>query len=331
MKIVCHLKTTGLLLALLSLCCASKAQTIKWVVAQNGSGNFTTIQAAFNAVPTGNSQPIMIYVKAGIYKEKLHIDAGKNHVSLIGQGAANTILTFNDHTGKVSPHGDTINTRTSHSVYIAADDFYAQGIGFENNSGFNAGQAVAAEVQGNRCVFYQCSFTGFQDVLFLNNDNSLQYYRDCYIEGTTDFIFGSATAWFEHCTIRSKKNSHITAASTPQNHNYGFVFNQCTLLADSGLNRVSLGRPWRPYACVAYLRCTIGAHIMPEGWSNWNKTDNYLTTRFAEYQNNGPGAQTAARVTWAKQLSTAQAAQITVTNVLNNWNPQEIISTFTHN
>jgi len=293
------------------------------VVAQDGSGNFKTVQEAFNVVPKNNKKTIIIFVKNGIYKEKLHLDSSKTFVTLVGENKFNTIFTYDDHTGKVSSKGDTINTRTSWSFLIKANDFTAKNITFQNDAGFNAGQAVAVEADGDHDAFFNCRFTGFQDVLFTNNDYSRQYYKSCYIEGTTDFIFGSSTVWFEQCHIHSKKNSHVTAASTPKENLFGYVFNDCVLTGDSTLHGVSLGRPWRPYADVVYIHCYIGQHIMPEGWANWNKTDNYKTTRYAEYKNYGPGAAIHQRVNWSRQLTDEEVKKYTLKNIFGNWNPEK--------
>jgi pectinesterase len=299
------------------------AQSKVVTVSQSGNADVTTVQAAFDAVPINNQTPITIMVKNGIYKEKLHLDAGKNFVTLVGESVEKTILTYDDHTGKIGADGTVINTRTSYSFLLKANDFTAKNITFQNDAGFTAGQAVAAEMDGDKAAFYNCRFIGFQDVLFTNNDSSSQYYKNCYIEGTTDFIFGSATVWFQQCHIHSKKNSHVTAASTPANHAFGYVFNKCTLTGDIGLHGVSLGRPWQPYAAVVYLNCNIDSHILPEGWRNWNNTDNYKTARFAEYKNIGLGADTINRVTWAKQLSDEAAKTFTIRNIFGNWIPQK--------
>jgi pectinesterase len=296
----------------------------KIVVAKDGSGNYTTVQQAFNSIPTNNKKPITILVKNGTYKEKLHLDSGKSFVTLLGEDKFNTVLTYDDHTGKVSPKGDTINTRTSFSFLVKANDFTAKDITFENNAGFTAGQAVAVESDGDRALFDNCRFLGFQDVLFTNNDQSRQYYKSCYIEGTTDFIFGSSTVWFQQCHIHSKKNSHVTAASTPKEHAFGYIFNDCILTGDSTLHGVSLGRPWRAYAAVVYIHCYIGQHIMPQGWANWNNTESFKTARYAEYQNYGPGASINQRVNWSKQLTDQEVKQYTIKNVFGNWNPEKV-------
>ena len=290
-------------------------------VAQDGSGDYKTVQAAINAVPANNKKPIAIIIKKGIYKEKILIDSLRPFITILGEDKLNTVLTYNDHTGKLAPNGDTINTRTSWSFKIAANNFTATDITFQNDAGFSAGQAVAVESDGDKAVFINCRFIGNQDVLFTNSERSRQYYENCYIEGTTDFIFGSSTVWFEKCHIYSKKNSHVTAASTPKEKEFGYVFNWCRLEGDTSLNNVSLGRPWRPYAAVAYLHCYIGRHIKGEGWSVWNKNDNHLSSRYEEYNNYGPSSDPEARVKWAKQLTAEEAGKYTLTNVLKGWNP----------
>ncbi|MBK8607008.1 MAG: alpha/beta hydrolase fold domain-containing protein [Chitinophagaceae bacterium] len=290
-------------------------------VAQGGSGDFRTVQEALNAVPVNNKKPVTIFIKKGIYKEKLYLDSSKQLVSLVGEDKFNTVLTYNDHTGKISPKGDTINTRTSWSFLIKADNFTATDITFQNDAGFTAGQAVAVESDGDKAVFKNCRFIGFQDVLFTNNEKSRQYYENCYIEGTTDFIFGSATVWFEKTHIHSKKNSHITAASTPKEKEFGYIFNNCKLTGDTSLHSVSLGRPWRTYAHTVYMNTYIGPHIKAEGWSNWNNTDNDKTTRYAEYKNYGPSSNPKTRINWSKQLTEVEAKNYTPKNIFNGWNP----------
>jgi pectinesterase len=316
------MKNTAFLFVLVLFTCQSFSQR-KIVVAQDGRGDYKTVQEAFNAIPFNNKKPVTVFVKSGVYKEKLHLDSSRKLVTLIGEDKFNTILTYDDHTGKVLPSGETINTRTSSSFLIKADDFTAKDISFQNDAGFTAGQAVAVESDGDRARFINCRFLGNQDVLFTNNDQSRQYYKDCYIEGTTDFIFGSSTVWFQRCHIHSKKNSHVTAASTPKEHSFGYVFYDCILTGDSTLHNVSLGRPWRPYASVTYIHCYIGQHIKSEGWSNWNQTENYKTTRYAEYKNYGPGAPVAQRISWSKQLTDEEVLKYTLKNIFGNWDPEK--------
>ena len=315
-------KLLTLLLTVLTLAASAQKkdpfpERTQKTVAQDGSGDYKTVQEAFNSILYNNKKPITIIIGAGIYKEKLFLDSTKDFVTLIGSDKFNTILTYDDHTGKLSPKGDTINTRTSWSFKILADNFTASNITFQNNAGFSAGQAVAVEADGDKVTFHNCRFIGNQDVLFVNNGR--QHYQLCYIEGTTDFIFGSATVWFDQCHIHSKKNSHITAASTPMEKKWGYVFNDCILTGDTSLHSVSLGRPWRPYASVTYMHCFIGEHIKPEGWSNWNNTGNYKTTRYAEYKNYGPSADPLKRVNWSRQLTDEEAVTLNVQTFFGDW------------
>lgn len=294
------------------------------VVAQDGSGTYSTVQAAFDAIPVQHEKPVEIYVKKGIYKEVITLPAGKDHVMLKGEDKDQTIITYDNHTGTVSPKGDTINTYTSATFFIQASDFTASNITFQNNAGFTAGQAVTVFAFGDKLAFDNCRFLGFQDVLFCSGPDSRQYYHNCYIEGTTDYIFGPATAVFQNCIIHSKKNSHITAASTPQDHPYGFVFIECKLTADADLNGVTLGRPWRPYSSVTYIRCDMGSHIIPQGWNNWKNAANEQTARYAEYKSTGPGAQASSRASWSKQLNDDEAKAYNLRNILagnDKWMP----------
>ena len=299
----------------------SVGQPKKIQVAADGSGDYKTVQEAFNAIPSSNKKPITIFVKNGVYKQKLVLDSTKNYVTLIGEDRFNTILTYDDHTGKISANGSTINTQTSESFLIKANGFTAKNITFENSAGFKAGQAVAVQAFGDKLIFIDCRFVGNQDVLFTPASSSRQYFESCYIEGTTDFIFGAATVWFEKCHIHSRKNSHVTAASTVQEKLYGYIFNDCVLTGDSSLHSVSLGRPWRPYAAVVYMHCYIGQHIKPEGWSNWNSKEISTTARYAEYKNYGPGADVKNRLVWSSQLTEEQIKLYTVNNIFKDWNP----------
>ncbi|QNE38484.1 pectin esterase [Hymenobacter sp. NBH84] len=296
-------------------------------VASDGSGTYRTIQEAVNAVPNQSQQQVVIHVKPGIYREKLVVPTLKTHISLLGDDPATTIITFDDHSGS-----NGIDTYSSHSVLIQGNDFEAANITFQNTAGRTAGQAVALHVEADRCVFRNCRILGDQDTLFLAAGHTRQYFYRCTIEGTTDFIFGASTAVFEQCTIVSKKNSHITAASTPEGQPYGFVFLHCRLLADSTLaTNVSLGRPWRPHARVAYLYTEMGRHIRPAGWDNWKNPDNEKTASYLEYRSTGAGAQPQQRVAWAHQLSAKEAKRYTVKQVLtglDKWQPGKVAPTF---
>lgn len=158
-------------------------------VAMDGSGDFRSVQAALDAIPSNSKEKVTVLVGPGTYKEVITVDATKNNIFLKGAGADRTILTYNNHAGTKMSNGDTLNTWTCASVFIYGNDFNAEDIWFENNAGFNAGQAVALRVEGNRAAFRNCRMTGFQDVLFLSGSGVKHYFKDCYIEGTTDFIF----------------------------------------------------------------------------------------------------------------------------------------------
>ncbi|NOT73686.1 MAG: pectin esterase [Cyclobacteriaceae bacterium] len=318
------MKVLFIVLLIVNISFTSTASPIKEkriTVDQSGKGDYKTVQQAFDAVPSGNKNPIIIFVKKGIYKERLTLDTRKDFVTLVGEDKNATILTYNNHTGTILPNGDTVNTWTSASFFIYANDFKAENITFENNAGFTAGQAVAVFAHGDRLAFTNCRFVGFQDVLFCSGPGVKQFYKDCYIEGTTDFIFGPSTAVFQNCHIHSKKKSHVTAASTPREIKFGFVFLDCKLTGDSTLQGVSLGRPWTPYASVAYLRCDIGSHIGPEGWNNWRNPANEQTARYSEYKCTGEGAKKEGRVKWVKELTDEESSKYTLKNIFGEWNP----------
>jgi len=158
--------------------------------------------------------------------------------------------------------------------------------------------------------------------LYAAGEGNRQYFRNCFISGTTDFIFGESTALFENCTLYSKSNSYITAASTPKDKSFGYVFMNCKLTADPNIDKVFLGRPWRDFARVVFLNCEMGNHILSEGWSNWSGTGRDKTAYYAEYGNTGPGANTAKRVSWAKILTKKEAKKYTIGNIFNTENKQ---------
>ncbi|WP_345270796.1 pectinesterase family protein [Nibrella viscosa] len=302
------------------------AQKQRLVVAQDGSGDYKTVQAALDAVPQNNPNRITILIKKGIYREKLSLDSTRHYVTLIGEDKANTTLTYDDYSGKTLADGTKLTTSTSGSFYIFANDFRAENLTFENTAG-PVGQAVAAFVTGDRAVFINCRFLGFQDTLYTGSPRHYgrQYYKDCYIEGTTDFIFGSATAVFDHCTIFSKKGGqYITAASTPEGKPFGYVFVDCTLIGDAPKAGVYLGRPWRNFAQTVFIRTRMGKHIRPEGWHNWSKPDAEKTAFYAEYGSEGPGAYPQTRVAWSKQLTKEEVQRYDRSNVLaghDQWKP----------
>ena len=295
----------------------SNPQQYKYVftVAKDGTGEYQSIQDAIDAMRVYPLSPITLYIKNGVYNEKIELPANNTDVTFIGENVDSTVISWNDYSGK-GKH----TTFTSYTAKISGNRFRAENITFSNTAG-PVGQALALYVDADKAVFRNCKFLGYQDTIFTSGEQSNQLFDHCYIEGTTDFIFGAATVWCEQCKIHSKKNSHVTAASTPADKNYGYVFNKCVLTGDTSLHNVSLGRPWRPFAAVVYMYCTIGAHIKPEGWSNWNNTDNFKTTRFAEYENRGPGAAITGRISWSKQLSAEEIKMYTRKKVFKDWDP----------
>ncbi len=287
-------------------------------VAADGSGEFTSVQEAVNSIRAYMSDTTYMYISAGVYREKVVIPSWVTNLYMKGEGSEKTIITWDDYAGL-----NNMGTFRTYTIWIQGSGFTAEDITFENSAG-PVGQAVAVHADGDRVVFRHCRLLGNQDTLLTANQESRQYYEECYIEGTTDFIFGPATAWFERCHIHSKKNSYVTAASTVEDHEFGYVFNRCRLTAADGIERVYLGRPWRPYAATVFLRCELGGHILPEGWHNWDNTANEKSARYAEYRNTGPGVNPVTRVPWSRQLSRKEAKKYTVVNVFarnDGWNP----------
>ncbi|GAC1586632.1 MAG: hypothetical protein NVS3B25_01890 [Hymenobacter sp.] len=297
-----------------------RAFAYDFVVAQDGSGQFRTVQEAFNAVPDFRKKVTTIFIRKGTYKEKLILAGSKNLVKLIGEDRDKTILTYDDYNQKKNLFGEDKGTSGSASCYLYGGDFAAENLTFQNSSG-PVGQAVALWVASDKAVFVNCRFLGFQDTLYTYGYGSRQYYQNCYIEGTVDFIFGSSTAWFEECTIFCKKGGFVTAASTPDTTRFGYVFHRCRITGDAPSGSFGLGRPWRPYAKTVYLDCELGPMIRPEGWDPWDKESNKKTAYYAEYQSHGPGDAPRQRAPWAHQLTEAEARQYTLPTVLHGWNP----------
>ncbi len=290
--------TTRMLLAAALTWCApaGAAAETTLTVAADGSGDFRSVQDAVDAVPDNNPGRIVIRIKPGTYKGRITLPRSKPSVTFRGDDAATTILTNDWNAKHLGPDGRPVGTGGSYSTKINARDFIAEGITFENTAG-DTGQALAMFADGDRLVFRDCRFLGWQDTLYANGGR--QYYGRCTIEGRVDFIFGGATAVFDRCTIRSKDGGYVTAASTPQGRPFGYVFLDCTLTGEGA--RAYLGRPWRPHAAVAYIRCRIGDHIAPAGWDNWRNPENEKTARYAEYRCTGPGAERSKRVAWSKR------------------------------
>jgi pectinesterase len=306
-------------------------------VAADGSGDFKTVQQALDAVPVNGSERTVIHIKPGTYEGQKILPAGKNKVTLLGDDARTTILSWNINTNEEQPPGTDPNYKGTGFV-VVSDDFKADKLTFVNASG-DHGQALALRIDGDRAALTGCRLIGWQDTLMSNKGRHC--FKNCYIEGRVDFIYGDGTAVFDHCEIHSKNGGYVTAASTPADHAYGFVFLGCDLTGDPspwvdpagvippkpvGKNPplAYLGRPWRPYGSVIFINCGMAGHIRPEGWNNWGKSGNEQTARYVESNSSGPGANPDKRVPWSKQIGRTEAAKITADSVLagtDTWKP----------
>jgi pectinesterase len=306
------------------------------VVANDVSASYTNLQAAINAAPDNGTKPFRILVRQGIYQGQFIVPKEKSRVELLGEDVTNTVLTYGLNVRESDANTDARFKGTG--VIVLADDFKAENITFQNTSG-DHGQALALRTDGDRAVFQHCRMLGWQDTLMINSGR--EYFTNCYVAGRVDFIYGSATAVFDRCEIHSKNGGHVTAANTPKDRPYGFVFLNCRLTGDpqpwmdpqgaaintnkaGSSSKADLGRPWRPYASVTYVNCEMGDHIRPDGWNNWRNPTNELTARYAEYHSTGPGANPVQRVKWSKQLTDEQARDLTLAKVLggsDGWNP----------
>ncbi len=298
-----------------------------FVVAKDGSGDFFTVQEAVNAAPDYCKQDeTTIYIKDGVYEEKVTIPTNKQRLHLIGQSAENTVITWSDFAQKIGPTGYEMGTSATSTVFLYASDFLAENLTIENaaGEGKSIGQACAITIDGDRVAFVNCRFVANQDTVYTYGKGQHQYFKGCWIEGTTDFIFGASTCWFEDCTILSKKNSYVTAASTPEREEFGYVFNNCRLIHDENTDKVYLGRPWRSFAKTVFINCELGDHILKEGWHNWGKPYAEKTTFYAEYGSKGPGAASKKeRVKWSHQLKNKDLGKYTPENVLQCGSEQD--------
>ena len=312
-------KVLGLLL-LLSVVSAAWAQerqdTI--VVSRDGTGNFRTLQEAIESARAFMDYTVTIYVKNGVYKEKVIVPSWVENIDIIGEDRDKTIITYDDHANI-----NKMGTFRTYTVKVEGSYITFKNLTIENNAA-QLGQAVALHTEGDRLKFINCRILGNQDTIYTGAKFTRLYFKDCYIDGTTDFIFGPSTALFEDCIIHSKRNSYVTAASTPKEAKYGYVFKHCKLTAEPGVDKVYLGRPWRPYAYTLFIECELGKHIVLAGWHNWGKQSNEETARYMEYKNTGEGANASERVAWSKQLTKKEAEAVTVDAIFStqsNWNP----------
>jgi pectinesterase len=279
-------------------------------------GQFPTVQAAVDAAAPHS----VIHIQPGVYKERIVVPYAKPFVTFRGDDPLTTVITNNSHAGLPGPKGP-INTFATQTVFIQANDFTAENLTFENSAG-NQGQAVALTIMGDRGIFRNCRFLGYQDTLLPQAGR--QYFDRCYIEGATDFIFGGSAAYFDRCTIHVTADGYITAANTTKDQRYGYIFDQCKITGAPNV-KTFLGRPWRPWSATVFLNTEMSACIRPAGWNNWNDPAREQTVRYAEYRGAGPGADSSGRVPWARKLSDAEAAEFTMEKVLagmDGWNPK---------
>lgn len=330
-------------------------QTI--LVSKTAAGAFRTLQDAVLSIDDNHQETIRIFVEPGIYEEKVFIR--KENIEIVGENLETTIFRYGDGARKPRPDGTgeygTFNTAV---IMMAGKDICMKNITVESTAGpgYLAGQALALYVAADRCSFYNCRFLGWQDTIFAGDSISCQmkklmlpdfwqnskvstdyslmrnYFKDCFISGDVDFIFGPNTVFFDHCEIFSRKRqsedkAFITAASTPAGQEFGLVFSGCHLTSDDRPESTYLGRPWRDFAKTAFIRCNMGSHICPEGWQNWGKAKAEAVCSYLEFDNNGPGASTEKRVPFSKQLTNPDLAEyFSAENVLrgeDNWTPWE--------
>lgn len=307
-------------------------------VSKDGTGDYLTVQAAIDAAPTGLTAPYRIFIKNGTYKEVVNVPSNKPFIQLVGESVANTIITFDNYSGKAMPGGGTYGTSTSATVTVNATDFSAVNITFENTTG-ESPQALAINVNNDRASFKNCRFLGGQDTLLANNNGLRQYYLNCYIDGTVDFIFGNARAVFDYCVIYPKDRSvnggsYITAANTKSPEPYGFVFRNCEITASTGNTLYVLGRPWQNDTNTAdasksrnqtvFINTKMGASVNPVGWAIWDAGTNTSYINYAEYNSQNPDGtplNVSSRISWSKQLNATEAAEYSNANLFAGWDP----------
>ncbi|MBE8723052.1 pectinesterase family protein [Sphingobacterium pedocola] len=318
-----------LLTTIFSGCVMGKVKIDQYdiTVDKSGKGDYKTLQEAIDAVPNFRKSITHILIKNGEYKEKIVLAESKQNIHFVGESRENVRITYDDYASKKNAFGEELGTSGSAGFYIYGIDIYFENITFANTAG-PVGQAVAVLVAGDKVQFYRCSFLGFQDTLYTYGKQSRQYYLECYIEGTVDFIFGSSTALFDKCVLFGKKGGYYTAASTPEGREFGYVFRYCELKGDTPTSTFLLGRPWRPYAKTVFLHCRMDDVVAPRGWDNWGKVENEHTVYYAEYKSIGKGAYATDRVAWSKSITDQEAAKYTVGNVLGDWTPFKAISSF---
>lgn len=274
------------------------------VVAADGSGDFTTISSAMKSVPNKSEKRIVIYVKSGVYKENVYVHKDKWNIMLIGDGPGSTVITGNRN------FVDGWTTYRSATFAVDGRRFIARDIKFENTAGPKKHQAVALRSNSDLSVFYRCEMEGYQDTLYPHSLR--QFYRECIIKGTVDFIFGNGAVVFQNCKILARKplphqkNTITAQGRSDSNQNTGFIIQYSNITADEELadevnssTETYIGRPWRKYSKTVVMQSYLGPVIHPKGWIEWDGKNSFLSTLYyAEYKNFGPGSKLENRVDW---------------------------------
>lgn len=275
------------------------------VVAADGSGDYKTVGEALRKVRGDFDDPVTIFIKNGVYREKLVVNATVNNLTIEGESPDSCIITWDDYAALRN-----MGTSGSYTCKVEGNNVTFRNLTIENGAG-PMGQAVAMHTIGDRISFVNCRFLGNQDTLYTGGRNARLYFEDCYIEGTVDFIFGAATAFFNRCHLHGKADGYFTAASTAAENPVGYVFYKCRLTTAPEVKSMYLGRPWRPYASTYFVECEMDGNINPQGWNNWGNKDNEATARFGEYKSTGSAAAPASRASWSKSLTDDEAARLT--------------------
>jgi pectinesterase len=289
------------------------------VVAKDGSGDFTTVGAAFNSIPNNNTTWKTIYIKKGTYYEKDTLASTKNYVRIVGENRDSSIITYDDYSGKwIYPtpiDSYQLGTSTCQSLLVLSSNVQFQNLTIQNTLKYIPGspvtvQAVAVNIKGDKIQFVDCNLFGYQDTYYTNGVGR-SYHRNCHIEGTTDFIFGNGIAVFDSCDILIKKNSTYTAAETDTLYKFGYVFLNCQMI-DSSCTSTLFGRPWHNSPRVVLLQCYESAAVAPIGWEAWTA----IPALYAEYNCSGPGYNPAGRDTsLSRQLTSTEAVAYTLQNI----------------
>ncbi|WP_453990606.1 pectinesterase family protein [Bacillus nitroreducens] len=297
----------------------------KLVVSQNGEGDFETIQAAIDSIRVFPLEAVTIYIKEGFYEEIITIPENKPTITIIGAGEKKTTISGSKFARMKNANGSEIGTFETATFHIFADSIQIKNLTIQNVAGYGdeIGQAIALYVSGDKCTFKHVRLLANQDTLYLSKGR--HYFSECYIEGHVDFIFGAGISVFDQCIIHSLRKGYITAASTPMENDFGFVFKNCKLTGAKEATEVYLGRPWRPYAHTAFINTWMGEHIHPNGWDNWRNEENEHTSRYIECNSTGPGSDSSERVKWANLISEEETSTYTLENIFrknDKWLPK---------